>query len=281
MKYAIAQWCYPGKGIYSIRLAAQAGFDGIQIELGDYTNGYYMQYREIQGMYLEEAEKYGVEFPSIALNDIMRHGFLGPKDDDDYKLAMDSVDMILDVAVSMNLDSVTVPSFFESQINSVEDFDRTVEVLKYICSNALKSGISVGSETSLSAERQIELIRQVDMPNLKTFFDTQNLFWFDGLAQTENLTKLMPFLGNQMHVCDGLGRYKDGGPSGGYILGKGDAEFFEQMKILGENHYDGWLISENLYWKKPLCDTGNPVELAKIDLEVMRTAVAENFKFKN
>ena len=275
MKYAITQWSYPGKGFYAIRFAAQAGFDGLQIELGDLDNGFYMKNKELQQVYMEEADKYGIQFPSIVLNDIMRHGFLGPKNEDDYKIALDSIDMILEAAYAMKLNSIMIPSFFESQILNADHFNRTVEVLTDTCMKAQKYDISVESETSLSADMQIKLMQQVNMPNLKTFFDTQNLFWYDGLSQTENLTKLIPYLCNQIHVCDGWGRLKDGGPSGGRLLGTGDAEFYEQMKILGEHHFDGWLIIENIYRKKPLYDEGNPYELAKKDLQTLKKAVAE------
>jgi sugar phosphate isomerase/epimerase len=275
MKYAITQWSYPGNGIYAIRFAAQAGYDGIQIELGDYTNGYYMKNREMQQVYKEETEKHGLEIISIVLNDVMRRGFLGPKDGDDYKIAMGSIDMILEVASAMKLNSVMVPSFGVSKICNRDDFNRTVEVLKDTCVKAEKYGINIESETSLAAEMQIDLMKQVDMPNLSTFFDTQNLQWNDGLSQTENLVKLLPYLCKQIHLCDGWGNRENGGPNGGAILGTGSAEFFEQMKILGESHFDGWLITENIYWKKSLYDLGNPYELSKKDLEIVKKAVAE------
>jgi sugar phosphate isomerase/epimerase len=275
MKYAITQWSYPGNGIYAIKFAASAGYEGIQIELGDYKNGYYMKNREMQKIYMEEAEKYGLEFPSIVLNDVMRHGFLGPRDNDEYKIAIDSIDMILEVASEMKLNSVMIPSFFESQICNMDNFNRTVEVLRDTCVKAEKNGILIASETSLAAEMQIELMKQIDMPNLKTFFDTQNLLWYDGLSQTENLIKLLPYLCKQVHLCDGWGNRENGGPNGGAILGTGEAKFFEQIKILGESHFDGWLITENIYWKKSLYDLGNPYELSKKDLEIVKKAASE------
>jgi sugar phosphate isomerase/epimerase len=207
----------------------------------------------------------------------MRIGFLGPKDCDDYKIAIDSIDMCLSVADRMKIDTIMIPSFFENQMHTDEHFERTVEVLKDTCIKAQKYNITVETETPLPAEKQIELMKAVDMPNLNTFFDSQNLVWFEGYSQTENLIKQFPYLGKQIHLCDGNGFYKDnsreGSPNGGYILGTGNGEFFEQMKILMENNFDGWLITENMYWRKPLYDMGNPYELAKKDLDIVKEFV--------
>lgn len=279
MKYGIVQWSYPGNGLYAMRYVAQAGYDGMQLELGGYGDGYYLQNKQLQEIYLEEAERYSLEFPSIVLNDMMTIGILGPKDEDEYKTAIDSIDLCLSVADQMKIDSVMLPSFIASQILTDEHFERTIEVLKDTCVKAQKYQISIETETALSAEKQIELMNRIDMPNLNYFFDSQNLGWFHGHSQTDTLRKMYPYMCKQIHLCDGRGHYEDNdreaSPNGGAILGTGEGEFFEQMKILGELQYDGWMITENVYWRKPLRDQGNPYELAKKDLDIVKKAVAE------
>jgi len=279
MKYGITQWSYPGNGIYAMRFVAQAGYDGMQIELGDYTNGYYLKNKEMQDIYLEEAERYGLEFPSIVLNDMMRIGILGPKDGDEYKITVDAIDLCISVADQMKIDTIMLPAFHASQIETDGDLARMAEVLKDTCMKAQKYRITIETETALTAEKHIEMVKSVDMPNLNTFFDSQNLSWFYGYSQTENLIKLLPYLGKQLHLCDGWGLCKDDipkgkCPNGGAILGTGEGEFFEQMKILGENSFDGWMITENMYWCVPLNSLGNPYDLAKKDLDIVKKAVA-------
>ena len=279
MKYGITQWSYPGNGIYAMKFVAQAGYDGMQIELGDYTNGYYLQYKQMQEIYLEEAERYSLEFPSIVFNDMMRIGFLGPKDHDEYKITIDAIDLCLSVADQMKIDTVMLPSFFATHIETDDDLARTAEVLKDTCVKAQKYGITVETETTLSAEKQIEMMNIVDMQNLTYFYDSQNLCWFDGYSQTEILTKMLPYMGKQLHLCDGFGFYKDNNPegtcpNGGSILGTGESDFFGQMKILGENKFDGWLIVENAYWRPPLYYQGNPFDLAKKDLDIIKQVVS-------
>ena len=49
------------------------------------------------------------------------------------------------------------------------------------------------------------------------------------------------------------------------------------MKILGDSHFDGWLILENVYFDPNFSGMGDSVELAKRDLKIVKNAVDKYF----
>ena len=275
MKYGITQWSYPGNGIYAMKYVAEAGYDGMQIELGGLDNGYYMGEKKMRAMYREEAERYGLEFPSIVLNDLMYHGLMGDKGGSDYKSCMYAQELILEAAADLGLDYVMLPFFFESEIRTEEDFERAAQYISEICAKGKKAGIKIGAETALNWDRQIDLMKAVNAENLDCFFDTQNYMWYDGYSQTENMEKLYPYLGEQLHLCDGSGTRAEGGTNGGMLLGEGKGEFVEQMEILREKEFDGWMILENIYTRPALYEMKEDAyTLAGKELEHVKGIVA-------
>ena len=84
MKYGIAQWCFPN-GQYAFALAEKAGYDGVQVETGLDSNGYYMRDKGMQRIYLEAAKRHRQEIISVVDNDLMYVGCQGKKDEEEYK----------------------------------------------------------------------------------------------------------------------------------------------------------------------------------------------------
>ena len=248
IKYAITLWSLPGNGGYSVKYASEAGLDGMQIELGALENGYYMAEKKVQQDYLEDGKKYGIEYPSLVLNGLSTHGFVGDEDGDDYKIAAESLGLSLDVAEDMGIGLIMLPQFWSNEIIDDRSFDNTVKVLKKYCKNALERGIKIASETILPADRQIELMKAVDMPNLSTLYDSQNYYFFYGYSQKEVLEKLYPYISDQVHIKDGTGLDGKGGVLSGALLGEGDSDLQASVDILKKNNFEGWLILENYYY---------------------------------
>lgn len=273
MKYGIAQWCFPN-GIHAMKLAAQAGYDGIQIETGLDSTGYYMTDRSIREIYIEEAKQCGLEIISIVDNDMMYVGCQGDKDEEEYKKCCKAIEMTIETAKAMNCKSIMLPMFFRSQIyvDRPNTFERAVEVLQYACRIASQEGVLVEVETSIPAEDQLRLMKCVGMQNLTNFYDSQNLYWYDGLDAVKELQGLMPVNGSEMHICDGWGMMTPNS-NGAQLLGTGDSHFEEQIKIICEYGWDGWLIVENGYYLPSLRGKGSCLELAKLDLETTRSMV--------
>ena len=278
MKYGITQWSFPA-GLYAVRFAAEAGYDGLQVESGSYENAYYMRDKSMQAAYLEDCARYGVELISVVDNDIMHVGIQGDRNGAEYERAIRGLDITLEVAVGLGCNKIMVPLFFQSQIHPRDKgtYQRAVDVMKETCRKAKAHGIVVQVETSIPADMQLELMREIDMPNLVNYYDFQNLYWYDGLDALKELPALMPVNGDEMHICDGWGTMADNGPNGGALLGEGKAHFLDQMKILGEHKWNGWLIAENAYYLESLREKGTPGALAQKDLAALKGAVAQYY----
>lgn len=248
IKYAVTQWSLPGNFGYSVKYAAEAGLDGMQIELGSLENGYYMAEKKIQDDYLEDAKKYGIEFPSLVLNCLSVHGFVEGEGCDDYKIALESLDLSLETADAMKIGMIMIPHFWGNEITDDRTFANAVKVMKKFCGDALERGIKITSETILPADRQIELMKAIDMPNLSTLYDSQNYHFFYGYDQKDVFEKLYPYISDQVHIKDGIGLDGQGGVLSGALLGEGDSDLRSTADILKKNNFEGWLILENYYY---------------------------------
>lgn len=246
IRIAAVSWGLPGGGYFAPQVAALAGLDGIQLELGSYEWGYPLFQKEIQDMYLEAGHHLGIEYPSIVLNDVMVHGFIRGTGTEDWKIAMEQVELGLETAHAMDIDQIMVPNFENNLITEKEHEENTAGFLKIACQKARKYGITVLTETALDYKRQIRLMDEIGECNLKLFFDSQNYKFFSGLDQKEELVRLLPYMTNQIHLKDGIT-----GP-GGTLLGEGEMQFEEQADILRRSAFEGWLILENYYNKLPV-----------------------------
>lgn len=278
MKYGIAQWCFPGGGLYAVRFAAEAGYEGLQVETGLSSNGYYMYNKAMQYAYLEDCKRYDIKLISVVDNEIMHVGIQGNQDEGEYKTALKALDMTIETAVGLGCGKIMVPLLFQSQIhpNNPKTFERAVEVMQYACRRAADVGVLVQVETSIPAKMQLDFLRAIGASNLTNYYDFQNLYWYDGLNALQELPELMPVNGDEMHLCDGWGTLASGGPNGGALLGEGETHFESQMKIISGFGWDGWLIAENGYYLHSFKDKGDPYALAKKDLATMKAAVQKH-----
>jgi sugar phosphate isomerase/epimerase len=256
IRYGVTQWSLPGHGAYAVKYASEAGFSGLQIEIGSHEDGYYMAQKKVQDDYMSDAEKYGITFPSIVVNCLSTHGFASGKGNDDYDIAMESLELTLETAKIMGIDMIMIPQFWNNEIKDNTTFENSVKVLRQYCASTMKQGIRIASETTLPAEKQIEFMKSVNAPNLSVFYDSQNYRYFKGYDQKETIQTLYPYFCDQLHVKDGTGMESKGGVLSGSMLGHGDSDFEATVACLKSNHYCGWLIVENYYYVKSFRDLG-------------------------
>lgn len=266
IKIAAVSWGLPGGGDFAPWIAKLAGLDGIQLELGSYEWGYPLFQKEIQDLYLEVGYNLGIEYPSIVLNDVMVHEFIHGKNTENWKIALEQVDLGLYAAHEMNIPYVMIPNFENNLITKTEHEQNTIMFLGIACDKALEYGITILTETALSHQRQVKLMNEVGKGNLKLFFDSQNYKFFSALDQGEELRELLPYMANQIHLKDGITR------PGGNLLGEGDMQFDEQAEILRASAFEGWLILENYYNKLSvgINNRASQMKLLQKDIETIK-----------
>ena len=268
IKIGITEWALPVDGPYGFKVAAEVGFEGIQLDVGSYERNFPKTKKVVQDAYLEAAEKFGITYTAIGCNELDNFNMVAPKGYKNRTIALRTIISAIDAAAAMDIPIVMVQSFLASAIETEQDFNRAVNVIKYISEYAAGKGdLTIGIENLLSVDGLMRLIGEVDNPNVKIYFDTQNYYLHERANVAEMVEPLMPYI-CQVHVKDG---YKFDVEPSGALLGEGASGFYKTIEELRKYEYTGWLISENFYDRGPISQLSeDPVELMKKDFQVLR-----------
>lgn len=268
-KFACTQWGMPGEGLYGVRVAAEAGLDGLQLELGSYENGYPLLQKTVREGYMEDAERYGIAFPSIVLNDLGKNDFVHGRNTEHGKIAYESFDIAVEIAAEMGVGMVMIPNFFNNFITEPEHYDNAAQALQYCCDRAAKYGITVASETVLAWKDHKRILDKVNRDNIGVFFDSMNYQFFSNLDPMANLRDMYPYMVDQLHFKDGIDDLSQ------CLLGEGEMAFEQQAQFIRDSDYTGWIIFENYYSHLPLRggNLTDQLSLLKKDLLTMKAAL--------
>ena len=272
LKIGACDWGLPGGGLYATKIAYETGIEALSLKLGLYENDYPLTYPEMQKIYKCEQQKYGVEYCAIALNDfdnIPMHARKGTKE---YKIVWDMLMRAVPTAHALGVKMIQVPAFSASEIKTEEDMEHSSWAFQYLCDQAGEYGIDVASENCMTPEKFKIFHEMVDRENFYLYYDSQNYKLNKNYDQVEILEKSYEYLCDQLHVKDGNGALS------GSILGTGDTGFFEVMETLRNKRYTGYIILENYYDQLPLRTQGNPYELLKEDIRILKEEIK---KFNN
>ena len=66
-KIEITEWSLPVDGPYGSKIAAEIGFEGVQLDVGSYERNFPKTKKIVQDAYLDAAAKYGIERLGIVL----------------------------------------------------------------------------------------------------------------------------------------------------------------------------------------------------------------------
>jgi len=271
VKLGITEYSLPVEGPYGCKIAADVGFEGIHLDVGSYRYNFPKTKRCVQEAYLESADKFGIQYTCIGCNDLDIYNMVGQKGFAERGIAFKTITSAIDAAAAMNIPIVMVQSFKASALETEQDLERAINVIRRVSDYALEKGkITIGLENLLSVDNLLRLIDEVGNPNVKVYFDTQN-YYLDTKADVAAMIEpLIPHI-CQVHVKDGYEADVD--PSGA-LLGEGDSGFFDTIAELRRCGYSGWLISENFYDRGPVSKLSNdPKALMMKDYQTMKSIV--------
>ena len=270
VKIGICEWSLPVPGPHNCRYLSELGLEGMTLDIGSYERNFPLSNKRIQDSYLEEAHKWSIEFPSIAVNDLCNYGMTSEKGTKNREIALSAIYKCIDAAETMTIPVVFLPSFFESDIKKEKDLWLTADCIRLACEYAEGRNITVCTENVLSSEDNLKLIDLVDSKTFKIYFDTQNPYLNKGYYVPDLIIQLAQYI-REVHVKDGM----DGDLSGA-LLGKGKTDFYQSMQALRKINYANWLVIENYYSCKPLSDLyDDPFELLKIDIDILKRAIKD------
>ena len=264
-KFGIVEWALPAGGRYGCEVAHRAGLQGIQLNIGDYATGYHLRFREMQRMYLEAAQKWEIEFPSLAVNCLCDIGMTRKEGTKEREIAKQSIRFGIDAAEQMGISLVMLPTFHDGYIKTEEDMRLTVACVKEACRYAYDKKIKIALENVMSTEEYFRLKDEVKMGNLGIVYDNQNYSVCKGYNDTQIYREIQTEV-DAIHVKDGFSKMST------HMLGEGGCHFFETANEIKRSDYTGWIFAENYFDQLPLREQGNPYELMKTDVNVMKRA---------
>ena len=265
IKFAVCEWSLPLTGPNNCKIASEAGLDGLSLDMGTYELGYPLSNKRVQENYLIEKERWNIEFPSIVINDLCVYNLCAPVGSEDYRITMLVATKCVDTAVSMGIDTIFLPSFLASDIKNEEDFQATARFITDVCDYARDTAVFVCWENVLTWQENLRMMEQVNRTNFRFYFDTQNPHAFHGYDAAEMIQKLGTNI-KEVHVKDGFS-----GQMSVAMLGDGASDFLSSLRALSSIGYDGWLVSENMYFKQPLSDkAADPFTLLDKDIMYLK-----------
>src|SRR3990172_4031792 len=142
IKFGICHFSLPIEGPYALKIASEAGFGGVQLDMiRNYKNQLALSKNITQEAFLYLGKKYNIEFPSIAVRELDRYSMVIQNND----IAVDAIKKAISAATNMKIPIVLIPSFVNSEIKSREDFMQAVNVLRSACDIAGENGITIAT----------------------------------------------------------------------------------------------------------------------------------------
>ncbi len=208
----------------AITLAAQLGFDGVQVDLGDLEA---IKKPDLQDRYAQLSRKYRVQVASLALGKLSD----SPYGTDPKGQAL--VDAAIDVAKAIGQKILLLAFFGKNGMEQPENkFDTLVGRLKEIAPKAEKNGVILGIEGETTAEKYRELIDRVGSPAVKVYFDTVHAH-----QPSADIFKEIALLGSR--ICEF--HAKD---YGNILFGQGSIDFKAVHRAMDAINYRGWIQVE-------------------------------------
>lgn len=268
IKLGIAEWSVPISGPRTCHYVARAGLDGLQVDLGPASAGYPMSRELIRNEYRQAASDAGIELVSLAANELCIDGLDVAPDSAGGRRARATMASAITAAAALNLELVQFPAFEQSFVSTPEQRRHMADGLRFACNLAAEHDITVATENVLSVEETNELMERVGAENLAVFFDMQNYHLNRGFDQVQQLDALFPHVA-QAHAKDGAG-----GVLSSAIVGTGDARVADQVSLMVNRGYSGWISLENFYTTGPLAYRhAEPFDTMAEDAAALRTLV--------
>jgi L-ribulose-5-phosphate 3-epimerase len=235
----------------SVALAKRLGFDGVQISIGRQ-----MQLKEpaLQQAYLNESKRERYPIASLCLDILHVNGL---KSD---PLGQRWVAESIPIAKTMGVKVILLPFFGKWELKTTAEMDYVGDALREIAPEAVKSGVILGLEDTISARDNVRIMERTKSPAVLTYYDVGN-----STLNGFNIIEEIRWLG-QERICEV--HLKDN-PN---FLGKGKIDFPAVVDALADIGYDKWAQLETDSPTRSIEDDMN------VNLKYIRGVIAERNK---
>lgn len=277
IKFGVCEFSFPCWGPSAIRMAHEAGFEGIQLaDGGGSQKSYPLTNKWIQEDYLEASEKFNITLQSIHLHTLVRQGFIrSSMKSPEGKEAMESIKQGIIAASEMGIPTVMIEGM---RMYGAAQHHHVFEMYKYAVEVAEAYGVEIAMETDITLQQHFSFLDRFD-GKLKLCFDTHNPVMYGTGYPPDMIRALKKERINHFHMKESLADEegfitKETAPI--VLLGQGSTYFEESVQAIKDIGYGGWIISETFYERPSFNVNGEDyVSSARKDLEKLRKAFAD------
>jgi L-ribulose-5-phosphate 3-epimerase len=154
----------------SVPLAKQLGFDGVQVSFGRKLKDGKLpaDNPEVIAHYLELSKKYRIPIDGTCVDKLHDNGL---KSD---KLAPRWVLDSIRLTQALHSKVLLLPFFGRWALRTQPEMDYTVEALRDLAPHAVKAGVILGLENTISAEDNARILDRVSSKNVLVYYDVGN-----------------------------------------------------------------------------------------------------------
>lgn len=270
IKFGVCEWGIPVTGPFAVVLAAEMGFDGLQLaDCGGFSMQYPLNNPRVQEAYLQAAADSGMELGSIHLRSVFQDKSIdAPAGSSLCEMFETSVSKTVKAAAQMKIPEV----MGAAMVGDKELFPNVVRNLRYACQVAAEHGVLFTVETNLNNEENARLFEEVGQ-EMKLCFDACNPYLHNSGVPSAMLRQVLAQTPRRIahyHFKDTRTEDFHIGRPAPVLMGTGGADLAEQAQIILGSGFDGWVYSETYYFARPLNNGGDFVALARDDCNSLR-----------
>jgi sugar phosphate isomerase/epimerase/dienelactone hydrolase len=228
----------------AITLTAQLKADGVEVDMGGLgtrpTFDNQLLTDSVRNLFLKTAKENNVEIFSLAMTGYYAQSFCGRAE---YKKSIE--DCITSMKL-MNVKTAFLPLGVQCDLKKTPVVrDSVIARLKVAGKMAQDAGVVIGIETALSAKEEVQLLKDINSPAIKIYFNFSN-----PLKEGRDLISELKILGND-RICMIHATNKDSV----WLQNDPQIDMYKVKKTLDEMGYSGWLVIERSRDAKKASDT--------------------------
>ncbi len=228
----------------AITLTAQLKADGVEVDMGGLGNRPTFENAlltdSVRNLFLQTAKENKVEIFSLAMTGYYAQSFCGR---DEYKK---SIEDCIKTMQLMNVKTAFLPLGVQCNLRKKPEVrDAVVARLKVAGKMAQDAGVVIGIETALSAKEEVQLLKEINSPAIKIYFNFSN-----PLKEDRDLITELKILGKD-RICTIHASNKDSV----WLQNDPQIDMYKVKKCLDEMGYTGWLVIERSRDAKKPSDT--------------------------
>lgn len=252
-KFGTFDFCYPFPGPPAMKLASEAGFDGICIgDLYGCEKNYPLNQKCIQQQYLEAAKKYHISlevFQMFSMSNLRgRYDHFDP-DSWQAEKGRTAVQKAAEACEAMGIPRIMIGTTVIRDANERNNIKENFKEYVRICN---QHGVRLTIENDMTVEQLIPFLDEVGH-GLKACFDTNNPIFYGTGYSPDMIRALGKDRIDHFHMKEsranefGVLTRKEELVT---ILGEGDSHFAEAVDAIHDIGFEGWIFAETFYFFK-------------------------------